>query len=184
MEAAFQEIASVGFEGLRVRTVAQAAGIHHATLLHHFPSKESLVQAVLDTLEAQFRPQGDVREMQADPLTQLREEFDDGLRRLAENPETFAVLLEITLRARHHAGVKEMIGRMYHGWQAHITQIFALGCRRGVFRSDLDPNLAAGAVMLSLKGSALELLSGCSLERLGAMLGVVSQQVIAWSLPG
>ena len=30
-------IVEKGFEGLRVREVAEHAGIHHATLLHYFP---------------------------------------------------------------------------------------------------------------------------------------------------
>src|SRR5437763_14720847 len=45
--AAYHTIAEKGFEGLRLRDVAEQVGINHATLHHYFPTKEALVQAVV-----------------------------------------------------------------------------------------------------------------------------------------
>src|SRR5215831_17477564 len=46
--AAYQSIAKKGFEGLRTREVAATVGIHSATLHHYFPTKEALIQGVID----------------------------------------------------------------------------------------------------------------------------------------
>jgi len=56
VRAAFQVIATSGFEGLRTRAVADAVGVNVATLHYHFPTKEDLIGAVLDEeLTRRFR---------------------------------------------------------------------------------------------------------------------------------
>jgi AcrR family transcriptional regulator len=180
VRAAFQEIASVGFEGLRIRRVAEVAGVHHATLLHHFPSKEALVQGVLDQLEADFRTPEEPHEVALDPVDRLRHEFEDGYRRLHDDPETFAVLLELALRARHHPAVRSMVDSMFGRWRSHVAEIFA-GGQPNRFRANLDPRLAAHTVMLTLKGAALDVLAGDSADT-GAALQMASDQVISWAL--
>lgn len=48
VRAAFNVIAREGFEGLRTRAVADAAGVNISTLHYHFPTKEDLISAVID----------------------------------------------------------------------------------------------------------------------------------------
>ena len=48
IEAAYRIIAQQGLNGLRTRTVAAQVGLTHATLHYYFPTKETLVQAVID----------------------------------------------------------------------------------------------------------------------------------------
>src|SRR5215831_18757965 len=45
--AAFQRIASEGFEGLRTRDVAADVGVNIATLHYYFPTKEALIRGVI-----------------------------------------------------------------------------------------------------------------------------------------
>src|SRR5882724_3741618 len=55
VQAAFNLIAEHGFEGLRTREVAAEVGVNIATLHYYFPTKESLIQAVLDHAMGRFR---------------------------------------------------------------------------------------------------------------------------------
>lgn len=48
VDAAFHVFAESGYGGTSVREIARRAGINHATLLHHFPKKSLLLQAVLE----------------------------------------------------------------------------------------------------------------------------------------
>jgi len=48
VDAAFHVFAESGYGGTSVREIARRAGIDHATLLHHFPHKPLLLQAVLE----------------------------------------------------------------------------------------------------------------------------------------
>ena len=48
VDAAFHVFAESGYGGTSMREIARRAGINHATLLHHFPKKALLLQAVLE----------------------------------------------------------------------------------------------------------------------------------------
>ena len=50
VEIAYRLIADNGLEGFRIRQVAAAANMDNGTLHYHFPSKEALIQGVVDHL--------------------------------------------------------------------------------------------------------------------------------------
>ena len=54
VRAAFQQIATVGFEGLRLRQIATEVGVDQSTLHHYFPTKQHIVAAVSDYAISQF----------------------------------------------------------------------------------------------------------------------------------
>ncbi len=64
LDAAEQVMARTGPEGLRLQEVAQAAGVSHPTILHHFESREGLIRALNrrtleglgEVLRAQMKP--------------------------------------------------------------------------------------------------------------------------------
>src|SRR5919204_2432556 len=97
VEAAYRLLAERGFEGLRTRDVAGAVGLNVATLHYYYPTKEDLVRAVVGRAMGRFRstlaPAGS-------PGEQLRAHLA-GVRRLGrDEPELFAVMGELALRAR------------------------------------------------------------------------------------
>ena len=99
VEAACELIAQSGLEGFRVRTVAKMAGCNHATLLHYFPSKKTLLEAVVEYL-CQSLQQG-----------------------LHSHPEFFVVLNELQLRALRDKTVSDMLNGMYGAWRAHLSAL-------------------------------------------------------------
>lgn len=56
VEAAFKVFAEKGYLGLSIRQIAEAVGTSHTALLHHFGSKEALLQAVLVLREEREGP--------------------------------------------------------------------------------------------------------------------------------
>lgn len=56
VEAAFQVFAEKGYLGLSIRQIAEAIGTSHTALLHHFGSKEALLEAVLVLREEREGP--------------------------------------------------------------------------------------------------------------------------------
>src|SRR5205809_67708 len=48
VRAAYNQIAERGFEGLRTREVAGEAGVNIATLHYYFPTKEKLIEGVVE----------------------------------------------------------------------------------------------------------------------------------------
>src|SRR3989440_6572833 len=55
VQAAFNQIAERGFEGLRTREVAAEVGVNIATLHYYFPTKEALIRGVIAHAMQRFR---------------------------------------------------------------------------------------------------------------------------------
>jgi AcrR family transcriptional regulator len=146
VDAAFTRVAEVGFEGLRLRQVADDAGIDHSTLHHHFATKQDLVDAlVLHTtrrLAATAPPDG------PDPAARLRAHLDM-LSRLSEaEPELFTVTAELDLRARRDPAVREVLERQEAGWRAGLAVVLT---DAGV----PDPDTGVELVIATVKGVRL-----------------------------
>src|SRR5215471_7315739 len=111
-QIAYRLIAKKGLEGFRTRDVAEAAGIDTGTLHYHFPSKEALVQAVVEHLVNDFRavrPESSAPPQNA--LDELRNEIFDLAPRVRESPEQLVVMLDLRVRASRDPVVAEILGR-------------------------------------------------------------------------
>src|SRR5437870_12049688 len=96
VQAAFNQIAERGFEGLRTREVAAEVGVNIATLHYYFPTKEALIRAVLDHAMGRFRstlaPHGS-------PSEQLRNYLRSGRTLLIGEADIGAVMAELAVRS-------------------------------------------------------------------------------------
>src|SRR5256885_9587158 len=84
VQAAFNQIAERGFEGLRTREVAAGVGLNIATLHYYFPTQEAVIRGVvahaMDRLRSTLAPHGS-------PADQLRHPLPAGRQPLrAETP--------------------------------------------------------------------------------------------------
>jgi AcrR family transcriptional regulator len=178
---AFRLIAQSGLEGFRTRQVADAAGIDQGTLHYHFPSKEALIQAVVDQLIADFRANRAGQEDQAvGAVAELRNEIRDVAMRVKETPEQFRVLMELRLRAKRDPAIASILARLDHGFNQHLTNLVSRGVEQGVFRPDV--NLGLAGLVLRNKLDGLGLAALVSSERVDEIASVVSCQMEAWLL--
>ena len=154
MLIAYRQIAAKGFEGLRVREVAAQAGINNATLHHHFPTKEALIQGVVGHLLKEFQigraPGRDQRE--PCPIEELRYEFEDTRYRLRDTPEMYVVLIELYVRSLRNPAIARVVETLEREWSNHLIGILERGVRIGIFRRDLDLADAAAMIMVQMKG--------------------------------
>src|SRR5712691_2040370 len=103
--AAYRLLAERGFEGLRTRDVAGAVGVNVATLHYYFPTKEALVRGVVGHAFGRF---GTTLKAGGPAAAVLRSHFE-GLRRLdRDEPELFAVMGEVALRAARDDAIAEI----------------------------------------------------------------------------
>src|SRR5258708_21538483 len=97
IDAAYQTLAEKGFEGLRMREIAERAGMNHATLHYYFAGKEALIEGVLDFIVQELSigrdPAAETGAM--DARQQLSAHFGQILDQIREKPEMFIVLTEI-----------------------------------------------------------------------------------------
>src|ERR671937_1630507 len=113
VNAAFTRIAERGFEGLRTREVAREVGVNIATLHYYFPTKESLIRAVLDHAMGRFRT---TLEPHGSPSSQLRNHLRAVRALMVDERELGAVMAELALRAVRDESIASIMNEMYDGW--------------------------------------------------------------------
>ncbi len=101
LDAAFTVFAERGFGGTSMSLIAERAGVGQPLVVYHFPSKEDLwvaaVESVLGRFLEHLRPSFDALQG-LDPAIRLRLMFQDFTRYSAETPELFQVLLDANKR--------------------------------------------------------------------------------------
>lgn len=152
IQAAFDVIAEKGFEGLRVRDVAARVGINGATLHHYFPTKEALIQAVVEYATTQLRTTG--LDLHGTPPEQLRRHLQNLYRKMQEDPSLFVVLTEMSLRAQRDP-VMSFLMQQRDYWQDQLIRILKAGIDQQMWSSDLDPVATASAIITFVEGASL-----------------------------
>ena len=156
LEAAYQIIATAGFEGLRTRGVAERVGVNIATLHYYFPSKQHLIEGLSTLIGAKFVTlHGPAPAPSGFPaLDSLRQEFADGRFYLSHHPDLLLVLQEFGLRGKRDPQVQKVVDQMNHHWQANVEGMVRQGLADGTFRSDLSFNEILSFLMTILRGTA------------------------------
>ena len=148
--AAYQILATRGFEGLRTREVAAAVGVNIATLHYHFPHKEDLIRGVVAHAMGRFRGTLGGAGSAED---QLRAHFR-GLRRLSrEEPELFTVMAELTIRGVRDASLRKIVGGTDDAWRAMLRTLLRRAKDEGAVAAGLDPDGMAAVIVATLKGT-------------------------------
>lgn len=149
VSAGLAVFSSSGFHGGSLRDVAERVGLSQAGLLHHFPSKKHLLQAVLTWRDDEAR-------------RQLGEPFPDGLeliRRLVARPDTPPARELVQLHVKVSAeGVS--VNHPIHGYvfERHasafttVHQAFERAVADGELRNDIDCAAAARTLIALMDG--------------------------------
>lgn len=153
--AAFHQIAARGFEGLRTRDVANEVGVNIATLHYYFPSKESLIRAVLEHAMDRFRstlaPHGS-------PSDQLRNHLRAVHRLMTSEPELAGVMSELALRSTRDKKIAKMMNEMYEYWQTTMRGLLRRAVREGEAPRELDSDAVAALIIATLTGMTVPVL--------------------------
>ena len=139
LQATFDVIADVGFEGLRTRAVAERAGVNVATLHYYFPTKQALIEGLVQLMGAKFvLLHGPTPEPTRYPaLDQLRQEFSDGRYYYEHEPKMLLVMEEFGLRGKRDPEVQKIVEMMQGYWRRGLERIVDAGIGEGSFRQDL-----------------------------------------------
>lgn len=152
VRAAFRQVAEVGFEGLRLRQIAEEVGIDHSTLHHHFPGKKDIVAGVAEYAIRQFGtrfPEG------SGPLDSLRR-YLTHLQQLLENsPEVFVVTAELSLHARRDPEVQAVMDHHEANWRRSLRELVVAGSKQGEWSDRVDVDGMVELVIAAVKGVQL-----------------------------
>jgi AcrR family transcriptional regulator len=149
--------AEAGYHGSSLREIAKRAGLTHAGLIYHFPSKEALLAAVLERRDTE-----DIERLQlAIPpgLDFLRHivalvEYNAGHRGLVD---LYARLAAEAVAEDHPA--HEYFERHYRMARDHAVASFAVLAERGELRPGIDPAYAGLSFVALMDGLQVQWLS-------------------------
>ena len=149
--AARSELLEKGFEGLRMRAVAERCGINVATLDYHAGGKDGLVALVARSLAEDFesrRLRTSRDGMSA--LEELEQELRDFRASRLEQPDIHPIMSILSRRAPNDPQIARHILPMKAAWHGRIAAILRRGAADGSLRAGLDPAPAARLFIWSL----------------------------------
>jgi len=152
VQAAFNQIAERGFEGLRTREVAAGVGLNIATLHYYFPTKEALIRGVvahaMDRFRSTLAPHGS-------PADQLRNHLRAVRKLLRDEPEVGAVMGELALRSARDPALAHIMAESYQAWHQTLRGMLRRAARAGHLAPDLDSDDVAALIMATLTSMTL-----------------------------
>jgi AcrR family transcriptional regulator len=140
-------LARNGWRNTSLAQIAKEAGVTPAGLLHHFESKEQLLNAVLDARDADDDAHADYR--RGDLITELSR-VPERFERAPELIGTFTVLLVENIAA--DAPLHDRMHKRYRDAVDIITDIIKRGQSDGTFRPDFDAVTKAVEILAFING--------------------------------
>jgi AcrR family transcriptional regulator len=140
-------LARNGWRNTSLAQIAKEAGVTPAGLLHHFESKDQLLNAVLDARDADDEIHADYRS--GDLVTELSrvpQRFD----RAPELVGTFTVLLVENIAP--DAPLHDRLHKRYRDAVEIITEIVKRGQSEGQYRPDFDAATKAVEILAFING--------------------------------
>jgi AcrR family transcriptional regulator len=146
-----------GYAATSMREIAERCGIAKATIYHHFPDKERILLALLEsTKEGQKAMLAAVR-AQGDPRSRIETAVVENLRLLADITGIIQLVRRELPQGRELT--KRSYGPMMKEFRSLLVEAMDKGKEEGIFR-DIEAEKAALVLMSMLQGSVAEAMLG------------------------
>lgn len=143
-------LARNGWRSTSLAQIAREAGVTPAGLLHHFESKEQLLNAVLDARDADDDAHADRSGDLITELTRVPKRFE----RSPELVGTFMVLLAENLAP--DAPLHDRLHQRYRAAADIIKDLIARGQQKGLYRKDFDAATKATEILAFINGMEIQ----------------------------
>lgn len=176
---ASEHFAERGFLSATILDIAAVCGISRAGLLHHFPDKEALLEAVLEARDIEDRERFRPYARGYGGMGVLR-----GMVDLADHNRLVPGLIELFVRLSAEASAvdhpaHEYFRRRYERIREGTGHALALAVEAGHVRADVDPTDAALRLTATMDGLQTEWLFDRSID----MAGAVGAMLREWMTP-
>jgi TetR/AcrR family transcriptional repressor of nem operon len=172
MDTAQELIKSGGANAMSYQDISDAVGIRKASIHHHFPTKDDLIQAVIERYaEWVFGLMDEIFASKLDPASKLRKYAALFEATLSEGKRDKACLFAMlgaelsSLRSPSAAGVR----RFYQENETRLARVIEEGREKGQFNFKGDAKRVAAMFFALLEGGALIARAEGGPKRLHAM---------------
>jgi AcrR family transcriptional regulator len=142
-----------GYRGTTLRDVAAECGIAHSTLLHYFPAKEALLEAVLGERDAQVRAESQHLRTAEDLLAFTR--------RIGSTQGTDPTMIELTTKMMAEATDPAHPAHRFYRERSrqivdNLAEVLRSARSHGLLRDGVDPHEAAQTFFALREGAQLQ----------------------------
>jgi AcrR family transcriptional regulator len=143
-------LARNGWRNTSLAQIAREAGVTPAGLLHHFESKEQLLNAVLDARDADDDAHADRSGDLIAELSRVPKRFE----RAPELVGTFMVLLAENIAP--DAPLHDRLHKRYRAAAEIIKNLITTGQEKGLYRNDFDAATKATEILAFINGMEIQ----------------------------
>lgn len=142
LDAAEHLFAAQGFTGTSIKEIGKRSGTNSALLYYYFSGKEDLYRACLTRRIEEFARQGQARLESASPTDAIGRLVAHQVAHLTTHPNLLKLMVRELL---DHDGTVAgpIFGTVMRGMFTRFAGLIRRGQEEGLFRRDLDPQLAA-----------------------------------------
>lgn len=170
-----------GYQGTSIDRIARAAGVTKGALYYHFRDKQDLLFGALDDRIGGFERVVVERVTRLkDPVAALYEVADICVEQATVSNHRRFILTLMVEALDTHEELSERFRAMMRRFRDFLTDTVAIGQRKGVFRNDVDPALAAQLFVAALAGMELQYYQDPEAIRLRESMRAVVEQFRAW----
>lgn len=157
LDFAFSEMYAHGYQGLRVDTLLDKAGLTKGAFYHHFPSKQALGLAVIDEVLAGMADLvwGDHLRQYDDPIEGIESSIALALGMLGDR----CIMLGCPINnlAQEMSGIddefRKRLDLVFRGIVANIAAALRRGQERGYVSAEIAPEAVATFIFASVEGA-------------------------------
>lgn len=149
LEAATNLFSKSGYEATGVAEICQAAGVSKGAFYHHFPTKQAIFLALLNSYLSGIDSGFDLMRQQAQDVPQVIIQMAELAGSMFQSANIhLPIFLEFWTQANHDPQVWDAAIAPYRRYQSYFAQLIQEGIAEGSIHS-VDPQLAA-RVLVSL----------------------------------
>ena len=158
LAAAFDEIYRRGFQAASLDTILVRAGVTKGALYHHFPDKQALGFAVVDSVVRDRlleRWLGVLEQQPGDPVTALQGMLKQRTVQLTDHEVELGCPLNNLAQEMSPLDerFRQRVSATYGSWIEGFSRVLKKGQREGSVRRDLHPRQTAAFLVGAIEGS-------------------------------
>jgi AcrR family transcriptional regulator len=145
IQAALELFVRNGYHGTSINDIVQKVGLTKGALYSHFTSKGELLLRIIDEFKIKFID-GMIRsanEYQGNALEKLHHIISFNSQFASENKELCVFLTFLTTELNADVDFEPPLKNIYREYQKFVSQLIQQGIRHGLFKKDLNSDLAA-----------------------------------------
>ncbi len=153
--AALEMAGDIGPDRLTTQALAKQVGLSHSGIFRHFPTKESIWEAVGQHIGQMMRPKASAKDNSSrNPAQELIRFVHRHLSFFQATPAIPAILFSRELHSENEH-LRKFFASMVASRHKHIAKIIKAGIDSNYFRNDIDADDAAYLILALIQGLAM-----------------------------